>query len=528
MTKDLPMTLVELLTRKVAAEPDLTILTVVEVNPDGSFSDERRTYAELMRNAASLAVTLRGLGVGEGSHFAIMMRNHPEFVEAMIAGIMLGAVFVPIDPRTMGSKLDYVLRFSECTGVIGTADCLEAVAGLPDALPDLRWMVHVAGAPAIGAGGQRLLCFADAIANDGDIAPIAADPHDPMFMMFTSGTTGNPKGVVMSHAQYMAYARGRGFGAGPDDRCYTGLSLTHINAQGTLRSGLAHSVPVVMSRKFTKSRLWDICRAYGCTTFTLLGGMIPEIFSVPPKPDDADNPVRLIISSGMPRDLWNRYRERFGVEICEGYGSTEGGGALVNPPGEGPAGSIGRPFGATEAAVFDEAGRRCGPNEPGELRFRQQDGKAPRVSYYKNAEASQAKVRDGWFHSGDIVHYDEDGWFFFHHRVGGGVRRNGDFVNTALVESVISQSPLVDDVFVYGVETPGKVAGEKMLVAAVVAARDADYSEAALLAHCRAHLERNDVPELFQLLDAIPKTISEKPIERACIDLLGERGLLPA
>jgi crotonobetaine/carnitine-CoA ligase len=134
-------------------------------------------------------------------------------------------------------------------------------------------------------------------------------------------------------------------------------------------------------------------------------------------------------------------------------------------------------------------------------------------------------VSDGWFLSGDIVQQDAAGWFYFHHRMGGGVRRNGDFVNTALVESVISRSGMVDDVFVYGVATAKNVAGEKTLVAAVVpAGRDFDAAE--LLAHCRAHLEKNDVPQIIQQLDWIPKTASEKPIERDVITRLQQSGLL--
>ncbi|HAK50874.1 MAG TPA: ATP-dependent acyl-CoA ligase, partial [Gammaproteobacteria bacterium] len=133
------------------------------------------------------------------------------------------------------------------------------------------------------------------------------------------------------------------------------------------------------------------------------------------------------------------------------------------------------------------------------------------------------KVRDGWLHMGDLGHKDEHGWFYFHHRVGGGVRRNGDFVNTTLVETVLMESPLVADVFVYGVATESNVAGEKNLVAAVVPVDRSGYDEGQLLDYCRKHLERNDVPEILQVLDEIPKTISEKPIESACIELLVAR-----
>jgi crotonobetaine/carnitine-CoA ligase len=253
--------------------------------------------------------------------------------------------------------------------------------------------------------------------------------------------------------------------------------------------------------------------------------MIPELYSIPEKPDDADNPVRLVIASGMPAALWDAYRRRFGIEITEVYGSTEAGGVLINLMGEGPPGSMGKPPPSQVAAVLDEAGEPCPPDVPGELCFRPSKGQAAPVTYFRNEAASVAKVHWGWFRSGDIVHMDKDGWFYFHHRAGGGVRRNGDFVNTALVETTLAKSPLVEDVFVYGIATPANVAGEKALVAAVVLHPGAEVGP--LRAWCADKLQKNEIPEIWQVLSAIPKTISEKPVERECIALLADLALAP-
>ncbi|MCK9541509.1 MAG: AMP-binding protein [Novosphingobium sp.] len=507
------------------------LLTFVEVLADGTLAAETRSWTDLWSRGQALAGWLRARGMQPGDRFAIMMNNHPEFVDAMVAAAMTGTVWVPVDARTMGDKLQYMLTFTGCVGVVAGDYCTAALADVAGRCPDLRWVLAVGNAD--DAVSERLPGFATSAAlpsstADQPLDPVA--PGDAMFMMFTSGTTGNPKAVVQTHGEWMAYARAGGgvLGLRPGDRLYTGLSLTHINAQGTLRIGLGTNTPVVISRKFTKSRLWDIVRRFDCTVFSLLGGMIPEMFSIPEKPDDADNPVRLITSSGMPAELWDAYRKRFGVEIQEGYGSTEGGGMLINPAGVGPVGSIGKPPPTLEAAVFDENGNRCPPGQPGELRFRPAKGQAKAVAYYRNDDAGHARIRDGWFLTGDIVHQDEDGWFYFRHRAGGGVRRNGDFVNTALVESVISRSGLVADVYVYGVPTARNVAGEKALVAAIVPDAARPFDEAALTAWCRDNLERNDVPEIVQILTAIPKTASEKPVEREAIALLRESGLIDA
>lgn len=524
--------LINITLHQAGLNPDLPVLTFVTVGANGEFIEEVRTYAGLLHNAQALARELVRLGLGVNEQFAIMMNNHPEFVEAMLAAGIIGATFIPVDPRTQGDKLAYMLDFTDCKGVISAGYCLDQIQQVRAHCPQLQWLLaldDVTPAQLQPGAGLPVHTCAAALATPGPaLAVVAQDAAQPMFMMFTSGTTGNPKAVIYSHAKYMEQlaAMRRANQMRPDDKLYTGLSLTHINAQNTLRTSLGLGLPAVISRKFTKSRLWDICRHYRCTIFSLLGGMIPEIYAVPPRPDDADNPVRLITSSGMPASIWEDFCKRFGVALSEGYGSTEGGG-LSNPPGVGPVGSIGKPGPDWEAAILDEAGQPCAPHVAGEICFRRRDGTPPVVSYYKNPQASGEKVRDGWLHMGDVGHMDENGWFFFHFRSGGGVRKNGDFVNTALVESMIAKSGLVADVFAYGVGTSANVAGEKALVVAVVPVDSASFSSASLLAFCRTRMEKNDIPDIVQVLAEIPKTVSEKPIEKRCIELLAAAGLVP-
>lgn len=519
-------TLAALITDKARTNPDLAILTFVTVGADGQLEDETRTYRQLIEHGQALARGLADLGVSHGDKLAVMMNNHPEFAETMVASGILGAALIPIDPRTMGAKLSYMLEFTECQGAICADYALPSLLSVVSDCPEFKWLIVVSTAdlPLPLRTPLPVIHFSDLLQTAGEpLAPAEPDPDDTMFMMFTSGTTGNPKAVHLTHGKYMGITLGplSGF-ITASDRYYTGLSLTHINAQATMASALGHELPCVISRKFTKTRLWDITRRYGCTTFNLLGGMIPEIYAIPEKKDDADNPVRVVQSAGMPAHLWRKFEKRFGLQLTEVYGATEGG-AMRNPPGTGPVGSIGKPIQGWVAEILDENGVVCPADVEGEICFRKADNGPIIVQYYKNTKASSDKVRDGWLHMGDLGHKDENGWFYFHHRVGGGVRRNGDFVNTTLVETVLMGSPLVADVFVYGVAADGNVAGEKTLVAAVVAADPTGYDSEQLLDYCLAHLERNDVPEIFQVLIEIPKTISEKPIEAACIDLLVAR-----
>ncbi|RRJ83212.1 class I adenylate-forming enzyme family protein [Aestuariirhabdus litorea] len=520
--------LANLIANRVERCPELEVLTFVSLAADGSLEEERRSYRQLWDNAQRIAYHLREQGLAAGDRFGLLMQNHPDFVEAMIAASITNTVFVPIDPRTRGAKLTYMLDFAECKGVILADYALDNLAAVEASLPGLEWAwVMDSGVPAennrsrlVGIDSASLDDILKTEISSFEALEVAAcNADDPMQMLYTSGTTGDPKAIIAPHRRFgEAACLGPLLGLTPEDRPYTGLSLTHANAQlVTLGSSLKMGLRGVISRKFTKSRLWDIARHYGCTVFNLLGGMTTAIFSEPRRDNDADNPVRYVISAGMPAVIWNEFRERFGVEIFEFYGAAEGG-LTLNPCGQGPVGSVGKAPPTLELQLFNERGEPCAPFESGEICFRGADGSAPRVSYYKNAAASADKTEGGWLRMGDIGHLDEQGWLYFEYRKGGGIRRNGDFVNSAFVEKALASHHSVDDVYVYGVSLEGCAPGEKEVVAAIVVSEAVDFDPKSLFAHCRRELEASFVPAYLQRVEEIPKTASEKPQERFLLE----------
>ena len=522
--------LANLIRNKVDTCPDLDVLTFVAILNNGGFYEVVRSYRNLWDNGQRIASALAGEDMEKEDSFGLLMLNHPEFVDTMVGSSIAGTVFVPIDPRTKGHKLNYMLDFSGCRGVI-VADY--ALPNLLECLPSLKqlewiWVLQSNGEARLpeytplSSGGRDirirpLSTVLEAALVDIEIA--STDPMAPMQMLYTSGTTGDPKAIMAPHARFGSIADlGPVIGLTPEDRPYTGLSLTHANAQLiTLGNIMKMGLRGVVSLKFTKSRLWDICRHYGCTVFNLLGGMTTAIYADPPKDNDADNPVRYVLSAGMPLAIWDDFQKRFDVEIYEFYGCAEGG-LTLNPPGQGgPPGSIGKAPPTMECSVRDEDDREVAPGEAGELCFRNADGTCPPVEYFRNPEASAEKTQDGWFRSGDIGHKDGDGWIFFDYRAGGGIRRNGDFVNPAFVEKVIAEAPGVTDVFVYGVHLPSNAPGEKEVVAAIVT-EHADLDSKQIFDLCRDKLESNFVPGYLQIVDEIPKTASEKPMERFLLE----------
>lgn len=513
-----------LVRRRAEAQPDLDVLTFEHASLDGGASaDEVRSYAELAEHGNRIAAALLRRGMRRGDRFGLMMRNHPAFVESLIAASLTGTIAVPIDPRTRGDKLAHFLRAADCRGIVCADYCLPALDAVRERAA-LAWLLVLESGEEPGAPAARDVAGAEPLAASLERAAPTVDvrlekPEDPLQILFTSGTTGDPKGVVFPNARFGAFGLlGRLIGYRPDERPYTGLSLTHGNAQAvTLGPALHLGLRAVFSRRFTKSRLWDVCRRYGCTTFSLLGGMATALYSEPRRPDDADHPVRFVISAGMPAALWTDFEARFGVRIFEWYGAVEGGLAF-KPIGQGPIGSFGKPAPGLEMKILDESDRECAPGEIGEICSRPASGEPASVLYDRNAEASAAKTRGGWLRSGDMGWRDEQGWLFFSHRKGGGIRRNGDFVHPGFVEKVIAELPCVDDVFVYGVPARSGAPGEKDVVAAIVPAPGVPFSAAAVFAACRAQLEPNFVPTYLQVVAEIPKTASEKPQERLLLD----------
>ncbi|NQD95407.1 AMP-binding protein, partial [Pseudomonas sp. CrR25] len=515
--------LANMIRRKLETCPNLDVLTFVHVDQGQAIRESIRTYRQLWDNGQRIAAALDDEGMREGEMFALVMHNHPEFVEAMVGSSIANTVFVPIDARSKGERLEYLLEFSECKGAIVADYALDAVLEVLDRLPRLQWiwLLETGLDKALPRNAAvRIRCISDILE---DVVPNlevrVSDLQQPMQLLFTSGTTGNPKAIVAPYARFAGIAgMGEQIGLRSDDRPYTGLSLTHANAQCiTLGNALYMGLRTVISRQFTKSRLWDILRRYRCTVFNLLGGMTTAVYSEPRAENDADNPVRYVLSAGMPVAIWADFAKRFDVQIFEFYGTAEGG-LTLNPPGVGPVGSIGKPPLMLDCAILDKEGREVVAGQQGEICFRNKGrSDTSPVAYLKNPEASAAKTQGGWFHSGDIGHMDEQGWVYFDYRDGNGIRRNGEFIDPSQVEKVIADSAQVSDVFVYGVPVTSSAPGERELVAAVVPAAGL-FEAQQVFAWCRKNLPRNLLPTYLQVVTEIPKTASEKPLERVLLE----------
>jgi crotonobetaine/carnitine-CoA ligase len=503
-----------LIEMKAEDKPDREIL----VFENGEHDADVLTYKTIYENSNRIARLLLDSGMAKGDSYAVFMRNHAEFVYSMLAGPVIGAVMVPVDPRSRGDRLRFLLTHANARTVIVSGELLPQLEAVLAQTPAVK-TVYVVWRKEQGLPVSGRYPALNEILEKTSWEPVAQqimDVRHPMQIIYTSGTTGDPKGVMIRNNRFGMFniVTKLVWKYKPSDVLYSGLSLTHGNAQAvTLFPAIGSGIKAVFSSRFTKSRIWDISRAYGCTSFSLLGGMMAGIFNEPPKADDGNNPVKTVISAGTPAAIWPDFEDRFKVRILEWYGAVEGGFAY-KPPGVGPVGSFGKPIpGMMQFKVVDEDDRELPAGQPGELICRMMKGDT-KVDYLDNAQASEEKTRGGWLRTGDIVVKDEKGWFFFRHRKGSELRRAGDFIQPDHIERVLGEHPDVSEVCVYGIPAASGAPGESDLVAALTPFDGAAIDPAAIFDKCRRDLEPNFIPTYLQLVDDIPKTISEKALDR--------------
>ncbi len=468
------------------------------------FEDRTISFAELDHNVNRAANGLARLGVRPGVGVSIMMPNAPEWLYVYFATQKLGAYAVPINVALKGEGLRHIVDHSDSSMLVCNPDYVETIEAIRDSLPKLREIVvDTAGAAdswPVPEGWRTLDQVMDA---PEDSPGVQIDPAAISALMYTSGTTGAPKGVVNRYqGTNIAGVQLLGGQLQDDDVLYTCLPLFHANALflSALRA-LAVGVPIALSRRFSASRFWDETRRYGVTTFNALGAMVPILMKQPARPNDADNPVRVVLSAACPASVWAQFEERFGVRIIEAYAAVDGGGFFIINFGNAPKGSIGKPM--SEVRIVDDDGKDVSSGQPGELWFKVDDEKRRRVEYYKNEEASNAKIRDGWLHTGDLVYADEGGNLYFVDRKTDSLRRRGENISSWEVEREINAHPAVLESAVFGV--PSEL-GEDDVMSVVVLKEGQALTPRELIGHCEARMARFMVPRYLEFRDALPKT----------------------
>jgi carnitine-CoA ligase len=514
-----PRTIREVLDAAVARAPDKPYLL---------FEDRAITYAELRSRVDRAANAFRELGIRTGDRVSLMLPNAPPFLECWLGLNSLGASMVPVNTAFRAREARYVVDHSESRLLVADARYLDIAreAGAKCRLLDLG-MVVVGTRPdgeRVEPGDERSYEALLAAATD---TPVEArlDEDDEASILYTSGTTGNPKGCVEEHSYYLLAARvyARTLGLGPEDRVLTPLPLFHMNPQilstmGTLLTGGS----LVLLDRFHPGSWWDEVRRFRPTVFHYLGVMPAMLMGLPERPDDRDQPARIGIGAGVPPDLHARFEERFGCQLLEVFGMTEVGLNFCCPPG--PDRRIGtrcfcRVFPEYEARVVDDEDRDLAPSGVGELLLRGSDPARRRLGfmreYLKNPAATAQAWRGGWFHTGDFVTADADGWYSFVDRKRDIVRRSGENISTSEVEAVLRAHPAVVDAAVIPVPDPIREEEVKAYIVLQPEHTPETAPPEALLRWCEERLAYFKVPRYLEYRDGFPRTPTEKVQKQA-------------
>jgi acyl-CoA synthetase (AMP-forming)/AMP-acid ligase II len=483
--------------------------------------------------AAAKVERLRGAyaaaGYGHGHRVGLLLENRPAFLLHWFALNALGISVVPINADMRSAELSYLIGHSE----------IALAVTLPERAGDLRSAAAQAGVTGFAT-----------MAPDGDVPPASSAPpraHEPVdartecALLYTSGTTGRPKGCILSNTYFLNagawYAALDGVcSIRPDtERVMTPLPLTHMNAMAcsTMVVLVAGGCLVQLDRFHPRSWLQS-ARESGATVVHYLGVMPAMLLAAPPSPADRDHAIRWAFGAGVDPKHHAAFEERFGFPLVEAWAMTETGVAACIMANREPRlvgrACFGRQPDFVEVRLVDDTGQASGVDAPGELWVRSAGDDPQRAffsGYLKDESATAEAWADGWFHTGDLVRRDAEGNFFFVDRKKNVIRRSGENISAVEVESVLNQHPAVKASAVAA--TPDAVRGDEVL-ACIVLKAPADLQRqpglaADIVAHALAQLAYYKAPGYVAFVDALPLTPSQK-IQRGELRVLAQA--LPA
>jgi crotonobetaine/carnitine-CoA ligase len=500
--------------RALAEVPDET----AQIGPGG-----RYTFSESHERSLRIAGGLSQLGVGRQEPVAVLMDNSLDAAHMWSALGLGGMVEVPINSAYKGDFLGHVLNDSGSATLVCEEAHVERVAQIAGNLTSLKTVVvrgDLAAADELRSR-LRVVAFDEVV----ESAPAPAQPIDAaelMAYMYTSGTTGRSKGVLISHAHAYTYAS-REDQARPvaGDRILVTLPMFHLAGLwfGVYQS-LIHRALCVLQPGFSVSRFWSFVREHDITVTVMLGAMAELLQQAEPRDDDADNPLELAIMAPLASDV-DRFRARFGIDLAAVYGMSEIGAVLNGPPETLVGGECGFPRAGYELRLVDDTGHDVAQGQPGELWVRPEDPRIVMRGYHNLPEKTAETIVDGWVHTGDAFRTDTEGRFYFADRMKDALRRRGENVSSFEVERVVNSHPDIAESAVVAV--PAELT-EDEIKAVVVCRAGRDPDPVGLTRFLIDRLPYFMVPRYLEFVAELPKT----PTQKVHKHLLREAGVSDA
>jgi long-chain acyl-CoA synthetase len=482
--------------------------------------DEEITYRQLNERINRVANGLKALGIKKGDVVSVYLPNCPDYYYVWFGILKLGAVFGPVNALFKGDEVRHVLSDSGAVALITSEGLMETINAVRGDCPALRHVICLEGAT------EGASAYADLLAYPTDLAPVEIARNDLAAIVYTSGTTGKPKGAMLSHWNYvwdtMASAELVPTPLG-EGRLGLVLPLFHANAQVTGLTRFLTGGSVALWERFSLSDFWETVDRYQPQTFSAVPTMLSILLLAPVKEGLDVSCLDFVISGAapLPLEIMQQFEKKFGLRILEGYGLTEGTCvSALNPYwGERKPGSIGLPLRGQPMKIVDDDMNELPAREYGEIVV-----KGPNVmqGYYNNPQATAETIVDGWLRTGDMGYMDEDGYFFIVDRKKDMIIRGGENIYPREIEEVLFTHPLIAEATVIGRSDP--IWGERV-VAVVVPASGATLTGEDVIAFCKERLADYKLPQEVLFRQDLPKTLTGKVQKKVLREeLLGPSG----
>ncbi len=470
------------------------------------------TFKEFDELTDAAAAGFSGLSVGLQENVSLLLPNCIEFAVAWFGLAKIGAVAAPANTSFRGAALSSAINLVDSRVLVVHQDLLPAFLEIRSELPNITDVIVIGAAPIeLENSGVRWTRWEELVVGTNTTLQPREVPFSSLtLLLYTSGTTGRSKAAMISHRFVLEQARltVQGLGLRQDDVLYCPYPMFHLDsAVMTVAPALVLRCVAAIGERFSVSKYWDEVRELGATVFDFMGATLTMLWKQPPSPRDRDHRARL--GWGVPMPAWaDDFEQRFGCQLVELYGSTEIGSMIFNPPDQPRrVGSCGRPIGPFDVALVDDAGFEVPCEVSGELVIRPTEPSMIMDGYYGMPNETLQAFRNLWFHTGDVLKRDADGYLYFVGRQKDMVRRRGENISAAEVEMIIEEHPDILECAVYGV--PSEMTEEEVMVCAVTRDRK-PMSPQELVDFCAQHMAKFMVPRFVRFAASLPKTPTDK------------------
>jgi len=474
-----------------------------------SFDAADVSFNQAVSLAQRGAAALEFAGVKKGDRIALFCGNRPEFLEAFLGAAWLGAIAVPLNTASKGAQLQHILGNSEARLLISESEFLDRLTAVSITATKLERILTIPSdgdhqAPDTSLETARWTIPEQPVSGLSDIRP-----DEPLAILYTSGTTGLSKGVLCPHAQYFWWAANSAkvLELEEGDVLLTTLPLFHVNALSAFFQALITGSTLVVKKRFSASGFLESLRNSKATVTYLLGAMVPILLSTPSTDRDRKHHLRTVLAPGVPAAAATAFASRFGVELIDGFASTETNFVIGSPSSQKRLGTMGKVRPGFYAKVVDELDNELQPGVPGELILRAEDPFAFATGYFAMPDKTVEAWRNLWLHTGDRVICDEDGYFRFVDRIKDAIRRRGENISSYEVEQAIALHPAVKTAAVFPVQSE---LAEDDVMCAVVLRDNARLSAEELLDHCQQLISYFSVPRYVDFVESLPVTENGK------------------